>query len=65
MESDVALARDALGVRMLKLLQCLKAEPLEKNLTYSTQLLANLLGSSTWLNAQNVAYGIAGKQKHH
>ena len=47
------------------MLQCLKAEPLEKNLTYSTQLLANLLGSSTWLNAQNVAYSIAGKQKHH
>ena len=60
MESDVALARDALGVRMWKLLQCLKVEPLEKNLTYSTQLLANLPGSSTWLNAQNVAYSIVG-----
>ena len=65
MQSDVAHARDVHGARMLKSLQCLKAEPHEKNFKYFSLSLANLPGSFTWLSVLNVEYSTVEKQRHH
>ena len=65
MESDVAHARDVLGARMQKPLQCLKAEPQEKNFKYFSLSLANPSGSFSWRSVLNEEYSTVEKQRRH